>query len=188
MKIFFTSDQHFGHLNIIKYCNRPFYYVEEMNRTLIDNWNSVVGPDDLVYIIGDISMSYNKAKIKEIFDQLNGIKILIKGNHDRTKNIPTECFQTVCERLHLIGDGYDFILVHNPAEASANHFNKQKYLCGHLHRLIPYHSYDNWYDVGVDANGFTPVSLEHIIKTFKNENEEKLSIDELLQSGTPDCS
>jgi len=180
MKIFFTSDPHYGHLNIIKYCNRPFYYIEEMNKALINNWNSVVDKDDLVYIIGDLSMSYNKEKLKAILEQLNGTKILIKGNHDRTKNIPTECFQSIHDRLQITGENYNFILVHDPAEASANHFNKQKYLCGHLHRTINYHSYDNWIDVGVDANNFTPISLEKILKIFKNEDKEKLGIDELL--------
>ena len=157
-----------------------------MDRAIIDNWNLVVSKDDLVYIIGDLAMRHNKNKLREILEQLNGTKVLVLGNHDKIKNIPVECFQTVCERLHLIGDNYNFILVHDPAEASANHFSKQLYLCGHLHSMPENRMYKNWYDVGVDANNFTPISLEEILKIFKNERKEKFGSDELLQSGTPD--
>jgi calcineurin-like phosphoesterase family protein len=180
-KVFFTSDLHFGHKNIIAYCQRPFFYVEEMNEALIANWNAVVGPNDKVYIIGDISMSYSKTRLKEIFDRLNGIKILIRGNHDRTKNIPKECFEQVVERLHLIEEDCDFILVHDPAEASANHMSKQKYLCGHLHSSKDRRIYYNWIDVGVDANDYAPISLEEILKLFEDEATKGLSANELLQ-------
>jgi calcineurin-like phosphoesterase family protein len=151
-----------------------------MNEALITNWNSVVGPDDLVYIIGDISMSASKDKLKAIFDRLNGTKILIKGNHDRTKNIPAECFEQVVKRLQITGEGYDFILVHDPAEASANHMSTQKYLCGHLHSSKDRRIYYNWIDVGVDANDYTPLALEEILKIFEDEAKKGLSVDELL--------
>lgn len=178
---------HFGHANIIKYCQRPFASTDEMDQTIIDNWNSVVGVDDLVYIIGDITMSFSKKRMKAIFDQLNGTKILIKGNHDKG-HIPYAAFESVVERLHIIGDGYDFILVHDPAEAAANHMDEQKYLCGHLHSFPQNRVYKNWIDVGVDANNFTPILLDECIKLFKDESEKELSVNELLQSGTPTCS
>ena len=82
MKRFYIADTHFGHKNIIRYDNRPFNSVHEMDNELIENWNSVVSNDDIVYILGDISW-YDDSKTANIFSRLNGHKILIKGNHDK---------------------------------------------------------------------------------------------------------
>ena len=83
--IFITADNHFGHKNIIKYANRPFKTVEEMDRVMIENWNKVVGEDDIIYHLGDFALAPS-SYIKEILDNLNGYKILIMGNHDRGIN------------------------------------------------------------------------------------------------------
>ena len=85
MKIFVISDTHLNHTNIIKYCNRPFSSVEEMNKAIIDNWNNTVGPDDYVYMLGDFCLG-GVETVKELCSQLNGHKILIKGNHDHCSN------------------------------------------------------------------------------------------------------
>ena len=92
MKLYVTSDTHFNHKNIIKYCNRPFNDVYEMNETLINNWNSVVTPEDIIYHLGDFGFG-TKEELQEIFDRLNGYKYLIMGNHDRKSKI--FCFYTV---------------------------------------------------------------------------------------------
>ena len=178
---------HFGHKNIITYCNRPFLSTDEMDQTIINNWNLVVGLDDLVYVVGDITMGFSKARMKAIFESLNGTKILIRGNHDKG-HIPYACFENVTDRIHIIGDDYNFILIHDPSEASANHLDDQKYLCGHLHSNAHDRVYRNWIDVGVDANNYTPISLDECIKIFKDEAEKKLNVNELLQPGTPDCN
>jgi calcineurin-like phosphoesterase family protein len=80
MRTFFTSDTHFGHENIIKYCKRPFANAKEMDKVLVQNWNKVVGPDDLVYHLGDFAVGGGPAG--PYLDQLNGKIILIHGNHD----------------------------------------------------------------------------------------------------------
>lgn len=82
MDIWFSSDQHFGHSNIIDFCDRPFDSVEHMDEILIKNWNSVVAADDLVYIVGDLCMGEFSKTIKHV-SRLNGRKVLIPGNHDR---------------------------------------------------------------------------------------------------------
>lgn len=82
MNVFFTSDNHFFHKNVIGYCKRPFLEVEEMNEKMILNWNTVVMPDDMVYHLGDFSMAARP--VETITKRLNGIKILINGNHDFT--------------------------------------------------------------------------------------------------------
>jgi calcineurin-like phosphoesterase family protein len=80
MKTFATSDNHFWHNNVIKYCNRPFRSVEEMNEAMVVAWNAVVNPEDTVLHFGDFSMAFRAV---ELFShRLNGNKILIPGNHD----------------------------------------------------------------------------------------------------------
>lgn len=78
--IWFSSDQHFYHTNVIKYCNRPYKTVEEMNEALVHNWNQVVGQDDEVYVIGDFSMAFRSVEL--FTHRLLGTKHLICGNHD----------------------------------------------------------------------------------------------------------
>lgn len=80
MTKWFTSDLHFGHRNVIPYCNRPYKDVDEMHEALIKIWNDTVQEGDLVYVIGDFSL--NKKYSKEIIPLLKGNKILISGNHD----------------------------------------------------------------------------------------------------------
>jgi calcineurin-like phosphoesterase family protein len=82
--IYFTSDLHFSHDNIIKYCNRPFVDSNQMNEALISNWNAIVKDDDLVYVLGDDCMCHPK-DVEHLFKRLKGKKIKIYGNHDKKK-------------------------------------------------------------------------------------------------------
>ena len=82
-KIFFTSDMHFGHENVIKFDNRPFKTVEEMDEELIRRWNAKVGKGDLVYVLGDMIWKSRNGDAEQLIKSLNGQIILIKGNHDR---------------------------------------------------------------------------------------------------------
>lgn len=79
-KTWLTSDLHFGHANVIKYCNRPFLDVNEMNEILIKNWNEVVSLEDTIYVLGDFAMAARY--VEQVLPRLNGKKILILGNHD----------------------------------------------------------------------------------------------------------
>ena len=81
MKFFAIADLHFGHKNIIKYCNRPFENTDEMDRALIKNWNETVSNNDTVLVLGDVGFG-SKEYIGSLIKQLNGKKILIMGNHD----------------------------------------------------------------------------------------------------------
>lgn len=81
MKYFVISDTHFGHTNVIKYCNRPFKDAKEMDSVLIKNWNETVSNKDVVIHLGDFAFC-SKERAREICSELNGRKILIKGNHD----------------------------------------------------------------------------------------------------------
>lgn len=79
--IYFTSDPHYGHANVIRYCARPFRDVQEMNEALINNWNSVVTQDDTVYVLGDFSLGFSE--VERYSSRLLGKKFLIPGNHDK---------------------------------------------------------------------------------------------------------
>lgn len=82
MKRFFTSDLHFGHRNVIEYCDRPYKDIYEMNTAIINQWNSQVKPEDEVYVLGDFGINKSKVFDKELVQSLNGKKYLILGNHD----------------------------------------------------------------------------------------------------------
>ncbi len=82
-KVFFTSDLHFGHENVIRFDNRPFKNVEEMNAELIARWNRKVRAGDLVYVLGDLIWKTDTNNAHNLIKSLNGQILLIKGNHDR---------------------------------------------------------------------------------------------------------
>ena len=79
--IYFIADTHFNHANIIKYCNRPFKNTDEMNEYIIKRWNSIVKETDTVYHLGDVGFGKFE-EVKKLVGNLNGRKILLRGNHD----------------------------------------------------------------------------------------------------------
>lgn len=79
-KVWFTSDWHFGHKNVINYCNRPYKDVEQMHKALIKIWNKTVKPQDTVYFLGDFSLNPKWSRL--LVKDLNGKKIMVAGNHD----------------------------------------------------------------------------------------------------------
>ena len=181
--LFFTSDTHFDHKNIIKYCNRPFSSVQEMNQGLINNWNSVINPDDIVFHLGDVSFGGNTNLINYI-SQLNGHIILIKGNHDRKlqQSICDKLFDYSCQQLTLNIDGITVFLNHFPFLCFSGTYNTDKsiQLFGHIHsgplssgpdidRFNKYGVY-NQYDVGVDNNHYKPISWNEILKKIDYAN------------------
>ena len=88
--IWFTSDSHWNHANILRYCGRPFASIDQMNECFIENWNKVVGPDDHVYHLGDMFFK-DFQKSAQILHKLNGFIHLIRGNHYRTDEHMAKC-------------------------------------------------------------------------------------------------
>jgi calcineurin-like phosphoesterase family protein len=167
MKTYFTSDLHLGHANIIKYCNRPFSTVEEMNEQLIANWNGTVGRDDLVYILGDVFFC-EAAKARAIMHRLNGMKRLVYGNHDKIiRKEPTiqALFDKILPDLHEESiNGTRVIMCHYPLLTWNKAHHGSINLHGHQHNPIAITAKDRRrYDVGVDANGYRPVLFENIV-------------------------
>jgi calcineurin-like phosphoesterase family protein len=180
MRTWFTSDHHYGHANIIKYCDRPFADVHEMNFGMTQAWNRVVAPDDLVYYLGDLAM--NAQLVPSLLEQLNGNKILIPGNHDK-------CWEKKDKKKHwrefYLDAGFQSIeqsMRLNIARNSVllNHFPyrnestpEQKYFqqrpIDEGGWLIHGHVHNRWkcsgrqINVSVEMWNFEPVSMEDII-------------------------
>ena len=154
--IYFISDPHFGHSNVIRYSNRPFSSAEEMDKVLIDNWNSTVKQNDEIYVLGDFSFK----DPKNYFNKLNGRKYLIKGNHDRVKDHKDLGWEWIKDYYELKYNNYLFVLMHY----SMRTWNKSHYgsfhLFGHSHNTLK--GMGRSCDVGVDAQNFKPVSIEEI--------------------------
>ena len=83
---YFISDTHFGHKNVIRFCDRPFKTVTEMNNSMIEIWNSVVSDADTVFVLGDVFLCPEE-EAKEYIERLNGYKVLVKGNHDYSEKV-----------------------------------------------------------------------------------------------------
>lgn len=114
--IFFTSDLHFCHSNILKFCSRPFNSIEEMDEALIANWNSVVRENDIVFDLGDFAFAPNW-RWKEILERLNGVHYLIMGNHDVTRypgDSIMSLFHKVSQQMLLKIDNRKVYLNHYP--------------------------------------------------------------------------
>lgn len=185
MARFFTSDTHFGHTNIIKYCTRPFKDAGEMDRAIIENWNNLVGKDDEVYHLGDVAFA-TPDRIKHILSCLNGSKTLIIGNHDRQANRMFEYgFSHVLPNLKGL-ELKDHTLVnlsHYPYRGSTDDpYHKVKFdqknlqddgrhlICGHVHvawKTRPGKFKNHMINVGQDQWDFKPVSEDQLI-TYMN--------------------
>lgn len=168
--IYFTSDLHLNHEAAIRMCNRPFETLEEMNLTLINNINAMVKKHDTLYILGDATYKGGLEDANKLISQINGKKILIRGNHDR-KYDPT-LFDDIRDFLevHLgcSGQNYSISLMHYPMVEWPKSRHGSIHLHGHQHNGPEYNQRMKEqgirrYDVGVDANNYCPVSLQQIL-------------------------
>lgn len=170
-KLFLIGDTHFNHKNIINYCDRPFSSVEEMNKTLIRNWNSVVKRDDKVIVVGDFALC-GKDKIIEIGQQLNGKKTLILGNHDRAsiKTYYDAGFEFVSKYPIVLDDWY--IISHHPKYTTENSLYANIY--AHVHNDINYFDHTaRSFCVSAERINYTPIEWEIIkerMELYEKEN------------------
>jgi len=167
---YFTADPHFGHTNIIKYCNRPFSSVEEMDKALIRNWNEKVQPDDEVYILGDFTMR-REGHAKAYLSALSGKKYLIKGNHDLFLQEFGETegwFEWVKEYEVIMHEGARFVLFHYQIVEWYGFGKGSIHLHGHIHNGSSVAPWDTSkiriFNVGVDVCGYKPISATEIIR------------------------
>ena len=191
-KIFFTSDLHFFHRNIMQFCQRPFNNLIEMNEALINNWNNTVDNDSIVFDLGDFAFA-GTGVWKNILDRLNGIHILIKGNHDRTRAPQPsviEKFAAVYENLTIKIEDQVIYLNHFPYLCFDGTYRKTDIpwqLFGHVH-LNSYKEkntgkdferlkllFPNQYDVGVDFNNYRPISYLEVKEKIEYQMQNNIN-------------
>ena len=169
MKYWVTSDFHLGHRNIIEYCNRPFRDINEMDTTIIKNFNEVVNPDDTVFFLGDFCFGNLDYYLKKF----RGNIIFIKGNHDKRSKL-----KTIIKSLQIKYQNYYINMTHDPKDVNYDcDFN----IVGHIHEkwttqvIIDTNSYlldkpkTLAINCGVDVWNFYPVELQELIRKFNNE-------------------
>ena len=179
-KIWFTSDTHFGHKNIINFCERPFKNTDEMDEFIINNWNSKINKDDIVFHLGDFAFASNK-RWQELICRLNGKIYLILGNHDVSRwpgDYTMSLFERVENQIMLkIDNKYKVYLNHFPFLCYDGTYRNPEdctiQLHGHVHERLGdtgkdaqrlQYRFPYQYDVGVDNNNFSPISWENILK------------------------
>ena len=170
MKRFIIADLHFGHENIIKYESRPFNNVEEMNKKLIELWNSVVEKEDLVYVLGDFTLSRRMNIIKNLTGLLNGRKVLIMGNHDtrKPKDYVEAGFEVATRKPLMAEPGV--ILMHEPFIDSTFISPNYIYFFGHVHaNRSLMDGYPNCMCVSVERIGYRPIDLDECIKRLRRK-------------------
>ena len=177
-KLFFISDPHFYHANIIKYCNRPFSSMEEMNATLIERWNYSVPPDGIVVCSGDFIMTGQINLLKGLLNQLHGTIHLVYGNHDYqnrlNRQVAVDLFKgRVYDALHIILNKPD-------SNIYVSHYphlfwpRGSYHLHGYVHsgplstsnEKVPFHY--KRYDIGVDNNDYKPIWYWKLMEIFDN--------------------
>ena len=169
--IWFTSDLHIYHKNIINIGRQRFDSIEQMNEEMLLNWNKCVRPEDEVYLLGDVSFT-NATRTAEFLNKLHGKIYLIRGNHD------SDILKTPCiERFEWVKDIYylkiqdpegpdgkhqHIVLCHYPILSWQNIHYGSWMLHGHCHGTLGVDTTKKRHDVGVDNNFFKPVSYERL--------------------------
>jgi calcineurin-like phosphoesterase family protein len=169
MNTWVTSDLHFGHKNIMSFCpaTRARFQndVDYMNEQMVKEWNDLIAPEDLVYILGDVAF-LPAQKAAEYMMRCNGTKILVEGNHDRkTLQDPVfrNCFKEVHQYLRLVYDDTLVIMSHYPFLEWDQMHRGSVMLYGHLHGGTTGMEKYRMQDVGMDATGMIAVSMDDVI-------------------------
>lgn len=196
-QLFLTSDFHMGHSNIIRYCNRPFKNVEEMDKVLIHNANSRIKDDDTVIHNGDFCFKNSPGgkegeglpiHAKKYIEQLNGNWVFVRGNHDRNNSV-----QTKIERLVLKVGGIYINVCHRPDDAIIEDIHYYPLnIVGHVHNnwvtkeITKNGKHSLLLNVGVDNNKFYPYTFDEVKAIFDrwlSQHKERKNIQRLLVKG-----
>lgn len=184
-KIFFTSDTHFGHRNIIeRFVFRPFKDAKEMGEALIANWNSVVSDNDIVFHLGDFVWWEGRHEAKKLINKLNGTIYLIPGNHDKKRNFelcdPEKLI--ICDDVTVLHTDYNklnIVMCHYPLMCYSQSEKDNFYqFFGHIHSL-PHTKMTEfgrplpiirgrYLDVGCDRHNYTPQELDDLVRECKS--------------------
>lgn len=182
-EIYFTSDTHFGHANIIKYCNRPFENTEQMNKVMLERWNDRIRPQDTVYHLGDFSFR-NATGSNNLYERLNGKIHFIRGNHDK---VTLNAIRDGHFKVEWVKDYYEFkwnkttfVLMHYPIASWNKMYHRSINVHGHCHANY-YNPGYRQIDVGVDVWDFYPVHITEVVDAAEynyNFRDSMLASDE----------
>jgi calcineurin-like phosphoesterase family protein len=167
MKTFITSDLHFGHANIMKFCpkTRPFAGVQDMNASMMLAWNELIGQEDLVYVLGDLTFMPS-VESANLISNLNGRKILVEGNHDQ-KNLREPKFRDCFEEIHkyheITHNGHKVVMFHYPICEWNRMHHGSVHFYGHLHGNLSGLEKYRARDAGYDATGKIAVTLDEMV-------------------------
>lgn len=175
---FYTSDTHYGHALMLSSCNRPYQSAAEMDEALINRWNAVVRPDDIVYHLGDFAMNLgDEERVRSIFSRLMGLKVLILGNHDYKKpNVlhPTlarlDWLTAPTTSLETTDEGHRVYLSHYSHRVWPGSHKGSVHFYGHSHGNLP--GVGRSRDVGVDAFGvgYAPQTFKQLTRDMNLED------------------
>ena len=182
-KVYFTSDLHFGHDNLIK--GLRGMTTQESDSLIISNWNKTIGKRDVVYLLGDITME-KASLIYPYLSQLNGTIIVVAGNHDT----PPCCRAITAMGIQMVGNisykGY--ILSHVPLHESQVDFTRGNihghlHLQGHIEGHIQVHEDsfqtqlgDKYFNVNTEFHNYTPIAFDEIVKRFNKRKDGREKI------------
>ena len=159
MAVFFTADTHFGDHRTINIQRRPFASAAAMDEVLVAGWNAVVGSADEVWHLGDVAR--RPSDVPALLARLSGVKHLVRGNNDPDSTLAAPGWASVGDYRELEIDGRRLVLCHYPFRSWNGQGRGALNLHGHSHgRLKPM---PRQFDVGVDAQGFAPVTLAQLI-------------------------
>jgi calcineurin-like phosphoesterase family protein len=161
MAIFFTSDTHFGHGGALGLYRRPFTSVAAMNKTLVERWNETVGPEDVIWHLGDFAIRQRPEVVKELLARLNGGKHLVSGNNDPLATKELKGWESVQPYAEIAVGDVSLVMCHYPFRSWRGMGKGWINLHGHSHgRMKPL---PRQFDVGVDVWNFRPVTLNEIL-------------------------
>ncbi len=183
--IYYTADLHLGHAKVVSFDKRPFKSIEEMDRTLIANWNSRVTDEDQVYIAGDLI--YKSKKPPEWYlKQLRGIKYLVIGNHEKTileSEKACGCFAAIDKMMHISDGQKQICMCHFPIVEWNGYFRRHYHIFGHIHNAR-----NRAYEVmkeepralnaGCMLNRYMPVTFEELVVNNRLFQEKAISDEE----------
>jgi len=181
-----VSDPHFDHENIIRYCDRPFETVAEMNDCILSNWNNNIKPDDLVFFLGDMAFGRGSRKPRWWLGELNGRKVYLKGSHDNGIRSASaglgDNVLCVADVAILVTDVCSYMLVHDPSNVPD--WWRGWVVHGHVHDNRPYMDTKTWYrrryvNVSVEVTGYKPITVKQLVADTINgeiENSEPLEV------------
>lgn len=197
-KIWFISDTHFAHKNVINFSGRPYENIKQMHTDFVYNWNRVVDENDIIFHLGDVYWGSGRTETYKALKDLKGIKYIIPGNHDKKEQFEY-CINRI-ENFNILSDvavlfiknffedsaekTLEIFLSHYPMMTWPHRNNSAINLFGHIHsgpssnaqvdQDLPLFSYQ--YDCGVDNNNYTPIELREILKKLNYPNEDPMKL------------